>query len=256
LFLAVNANFGHRKTDAIQWWHPAVHPVDLPSEKELTMNYMLRNLYTLSVDRICDMDWSDLTEQEFIDVAWAYYYFSIQFRENLTVACELYPDDSKLQQLEREECATDNLSPWPGVAARGEKMNHDEFVRRLLELAPIDAEKRDLFEAQGAQYLAEVRAMDDLTRAVSIASYEDGGLERVFRAFLRAPNFSNPALKAFRHFLSEHIRFDNDPEQGHGALSRHLAPDDRILPLWLGFERLLVAFVPTLRSYSAAEAPL
>jgi hypothetical protein len=210
------------------------------------MNYMVQNLYTLSVERICDLDWSDLTEQEFIDVAWAYYFFSIQFRENLTVACELFPLDSKLQQLEHEECATDNLSPWPGVAANGEKMNHDEFMRRLLQLSPISDEKRCAFEAQGARYLDEVRATDDLTRALSIASYEDGGLERLFRAFLQAPVWNNPALKAFRHFLTEHIRFDNDPDHGHGALSRHLAPDDRILPLWLGFERLLFAFVPTL----------
>ncbi len=213
------------------------------------MNYTVqqKHLYTLAVDRICDLDWSGLTEQEFVDVAWAYYYFSIQFRENLTITCELFPDDVKLQQLEREECATDNLSPWPGVAAVGEKMNHDEFVRRLLELSPIDETKRRAFEAEGARYLEEVRATDRMTRALSIASYEDGGLERIFRAFLRAPEWNNPALKAFRHFLSEHIRFDNDPDQGHGALSRHLAPDDRILPLWLGFEDLLISFVPGLR---------
>lgn len=211
------------------------------------MNYMVQKLYTLSVDRICDLDFSDCTESEFIDVAWAYYFFSIQFRENLMITCALFPNDSKLQQLEHEECATDNLSPWPGVAAEGEKMNHDEFMRRLLQLSPISEAKRRTFEAAGARYLDEVRATDDLTRALSIASYEDGGLERVFRAFLQAPEWNNPALKAFRHFLTEHIRFDNDPDQGHGALSRHLAPDDRILPLWLGFERLLVAFVPTLR---------
>jgi hypothetical protein len=211
------------------------------------MNYMVGHLYTLSVDRICDLDWSDLSEQEFIDVAWAYYFFSIQFRENLTITCELFPNDPKLRQLEHEECATDNLSPWPGVAADGEKMNHDEFMHRLLQLSPISEAKRQAFEAEGARYLDEVRATDDVTRALSIASYEDGGLERVFRAFLRAPEWNNPTLKAFRHFLTEHIRFDNDPDQGHGALSRHLAPDDRILPLWLGFERLLVTFVPTLR---------
>jgi hypothetical protein len=227
--------------------HPAVLSVELPVEEESAMNYMLQNRYSLSIDRICDLGWSNLTEPQFIDVAWAYYYFSIQFRENLRIACELFPDDTKLQRLEHEECATDNLSPWPGVAANGEKMNHDEFMRRLLQLSPINEERRETFEAVGACYLDEVRATDDLTRALSIASYEDGGLERVFRAFLQAPGWNNPALKAFRHFLSEHIRFDNDPDVGHGALSRHLAPDDRILPLWLGFERLLISFVPTLR---------
>ena len=80
------------------------------------MNYMLRHLYTLSVDRICALNWSELTESESIDLAWAYYYFSIQFRENLAIARRLYPDDEKLVELEAGECMTDNLSPWPGVA--------------------------------------------------------------------------------------------------------------------------------------------
>ena len=212
------------------------------------MNYTEGCLYTRSVDRICNLEWPNLTEEQFIHVAWAYYFFSIQFRENLAIACDLFPHDSKLQQLEREECATDNLSPWPGVATAGEKMNHDEFMRRALLLAPISEEKRRFFETEGARYLDDVRETDPLTRALSIASYEDGGLERIFRAFLKAPQRNNPALEAFRHFLSEHIRFDSDPELGHGSLSRHLEPDDRILPLWEGFDHLLVTFVPGLRA--------
>ncbi len=55
-----------------------------------------------------------------------------------------------------------------------------------------------------------------------------------------------PLLRGFRHFLSEHIRFDSDPAQGHGALARHLRPDDRILPLWRAFRDLLIACVPTM----------
>jgi hypothetical protein len=53
-------------------------------------------------------------------------------------------------------------------------------------------------------------------------------------------------VAAFRHFLSEHIRFDSDVSQGHGALARHLSPDDRILPLWNDFRQLLVEFTPNL----------
>ena len=89
--------------------------------------------------------------------------------------------------------------------------------------------------------------MDKVARALSIASYEDGGLERTFKAFLQAPEFNNPALAAFRHFLSEHIRFDSNPDEGHGALARHLVPDDRILPLWRSFADMLVEFAPSLR---------
>jgi hypothetical protein len=212
------------------------------------MPVMEKCRYALVVDRICGLRWQHITAQQLIDVAWAYYYFSVQFRENLTIACRLFPDDTKLQLLHQEECLTDNLSPWPGVAAPAEKMNHDEFMRRTLLLAPVDDEKRRFFDAEGARYLALVRQLEPLTRALSIASYEDGGLESVFGAFLRAQHWDNPALMAFQHFLSEHIRFDSNPDLGHGALSRHLIPDDRILPLWEAFEHLLVTLVPRLQA--------
>jgi hypothetical protein len=59
------------------------------------------------------------------------------FRECLEIARKMYPDDERLLQLDHDERDTDNLSPWPGVAKAGEKMNHDEFMRRTLELAKI-----------------------------------------------------------------------------------------------------------------------
>ena len=62
------------------------------------------------------------------------------------------------------------------------------------------------------------RRMDDKTRVMSIASYECGGLESVFRAILRAPDWNTRLLQAFRHFLVKHVGFDSDPEQGHGLL--------------------------------------
>lgn len=203
--------------------------------------------YEHVIEDISKLNWSDLTEDELTVTAWAYYYFSIQFRENLEIACELFPDDPKLHQLKREECNTDNLSPWPGVAGAGEKMNHDEFMARLLKLSPISAEKQRQLETIGQEYLDLVRATPRIVRGLSIASYEDGGLEKVFRAFLTAQHWDNPLLQAFRHFLTEHIRFDSDPEQGHGSLSRHIPPDNRILPLWSAFEHLLVQAVPQLR---------
>jgi|SRR5579863_7896451 len=198
------------------------------------------------IAEICSLNWASLSREQSIDAAWAYYFFSIQFRENLEAACALFPEDTKLRHLEREECNTDNLSPWDGVAERGEKLNHDEFMRRLLHLSPIPDDRRLRFDASGARYLDKVRSIDADTRARSIASYEDGGLEQVFTAMLHMPTSGDPALDAFRHFLSQHISFDSDPDQGHGALSRHLQPDDRILPLWTAFLHLLVEFVPEL----------
>lgn len=210
------------------------------------MQIVVEFAYEEAIVDICELNWLSINEDEAISVAWAYYFFSVQFRENLQIARILHPDDEKLQELEREECDTDNLSPWPNVAQTGEKMDHDEFMRRVLALSPIPEAKRRRFKLSGDRYLRMVREMDATTRALSIASYEDGGLERVFRAMLTSPASQNPLLRGFRHFLSEHIRFDSDPTQGHGAMIRHLRPDDCILPLWISFKDLLVEFVPSL----------
>jgi len=200
------------------------------------------------ISEICEFDWSSLSDEGAINVIWAYYFFSIQFRENLEIALEIYPNDDNLRALEREECDTDNLSPWPCVADVGEKLNHDEFVRRLLSLRLIPERAVQRYYNDGNCYLDFVRGIDPEIRALSIASYEDGGLERVFRAMLNLPASDDPMLAGFRHFLSEHIKFDSDPDQGHGALARHLQPDDRVLPLWVGFKQLLMAFAPGLAS--------
>jgi hypothetical protein len=195
---------------------------------------------------MCALSWSYLSKHSLTDLAWVYYYFSIQFRENVELACHLYPYDLKLKQLMEEECYTDNLSPWPGVASIGEKINHDEFVRRLLKLSPVDRTRRRRLETIGRVYLDSVYKLGDIVRAASIGSYEDGGLERVFRAILMARDWNSPLLEAFKHFLTQHIRFDNNTDTGHGALSRHLGPDDQILPLWIAFKQMLVEAAPIL----------
>ena len=176
-------------------------------------------------------------------VASAYYYFSIQFREALLAACQLYSTDRKLIELHQGECDTDNLSPFPSIAEEGEKLNHDEFMRRVVAMSSLDQDARTRVDGLGRSYLAEVRRMDPLTRAMSLSSYEDGGLETVFRAMLSAPDWDEPSLGAFRHFLVEHIRLDSGE---HGSLCRHLVADDRILPLWSAFRDILVAAAPRL----------
>jgi hypothetical protein len=196
--------------------------------------------YEQVIDAICDLDWKSISAEELMDVATIYYYFSIQFRENLQIARQLHPDDVKLAELEAGECNTDNLSPWPGVTKVGEKIDHDEFMRRLLELSPVDASRRRGLDAIGQSYLINIRSMTPQARAQSIASYEDTGLARVFNAILTARQWNNASLQAFAHFLREHVRFDLDPELGHGAMARHLRPNDDILPLWSEFRRVFV----------------
>ena len=205
--------------------------------------------YHAVIDKICAMPWDRLSNDEILQVAKVYYYFSIQFRENLEIACRLRPGDPKLATLCLGECATDNLSPWPNVAAPGEKLDHDEFMRRFLALQPV--RDGDFLEALGVSYLNRVRAIDDHARACSIASYEDGGLSRVFSSMLRAQHWQGEGHRAFRYFLEQHILFDNDDEAGHGSLSRHLVPDDSILPLWSAFAAMLVLAVPRLSQSTA-----
>jgi hypothetical protein len=167
--------------------------------------------YQQVIDDICELDWGSLTQEDLIG-----------------------------------ERNTDNLSPWPGVAGIAEKMNHDEFMKRTLGLSKTSGRRQRNFESIGEAYLSKVRAIDQKVKALALASYEDGGLESVFRAILTAPKWDDPLLKAFKHFLVEHIKFDSDPEQGHGALCRHLPPDDRVAPLWEDFRQMLVKAAPRL----------
>ncbi len=210
--------------------------------------------YPAVIEDMCQLAWQDLGADDMVSVAWGYYYFSIQFRENLKIARDLYPADDKLAQLEREECDTDNLSPWPGVVEPGERVDHDEFMRRTLRLLDIDPTRMSRLQVIGKSYLAEMRAQGRAACAASIASYEDGGLERVFTAILRFNDWNTPMLKAFQHFLARHIMFDSNPDEGHGALSRHIVVDDAVLPMWRAFRSLLVESAPALAERQSAIA--
>ncbi|HMK89145.1 MAG TPA: hypothetical protein VK446_05880 [Methylocystis sp.] len=202
--------------------------------------------YQKIIDDICDLNWSGLTREEIVNTAWTYYYFSVQFCETVGVARRLYPNDARLEELDAGERNTDNLSPCPGVVATGERVDHDEFMRRTLQLELIDPARERRLRAIGEAYLEKVRAVDDKTRVLSLASYEDGGLERTFRAMLQARYWSGPLLFAFRHFLEGHIKLDSDPDHGHGSLCRHLVPSDRVYGLWVAFKESLIAGAPSL----------
>lgn len=201
------------------------------------------NRYHRVVDEITNLNWVALSREELMATCYAYYFFSVQFREALEVACDLYPTDQKLIELRAGEFDTDNLSPYPGIAQEGEKMNHDEFMRRTVAMSSLDQNARERVEELGSEYLAKVRGMDRLALAMSLSSYEDGGLESVFRAILTALDWDEPSLGAFQHFLVEHIRLDSGE---HGSLCRHLVADDRILPLWNAFRDILVGAAPRL----------
>ena len=132
------------------------------------------------IDAICNLNWTKLTEEDIIRVAWAYYHFSVQFRECLEIARKMYPDDERLLQLDHGERNTDNLSPWLGVAATGEKMNHDEFMRRTLELAKIPETGRIVLSDIGKKYLKAVRAIDPKIRRWLLPLTKTAGWKKSF----------------------------------------------------------------------------
>ena len=148
--------------------------------------------YRLVIDEIAGFSWHSLTAGELARIAWAYYFFSVQFRESLVIACDLHPYDEQLQDLKAGECDTDNLSPFPGIAEAGERMHHDEFMRRVLMLSGVMGKHRTDLEQIGQAYLTTTRKLSLASRAMSIATYEDGGLEAVFRAILRATDWNGP----------------------------------------------------------------
>jgi hypothetical protein len=230
-------------------------------DRELSMSVFVERKYAPVsyqnvIDDICDLNWSNLSQDDLINAAWTYYYFSVQFRENVAIARDLYPNDLSLEQLDHGERNTDNLSPCPGVVAVGERVDHDEFMRRAIHLTPISAPRRRHLMAIGEAYLEKVRRIDDHTRVTSLASYEDGGLERVFRAILRGKHWDGPLLFAFRHFLEGHIKLDSDPDQGHGALCEHLVPNEQVHDLWVAFKESLIAGAPGLTNACADHAAL
>jgi hypothetical protein len=201
------------------------------------------NRYHAVIDEICNLKWSTLNREELMAVCAAYYYFSVQFVEAVDIACGLYPSDRNLAELREGECDTDNLSPYPDVAREGEKMNHDEFISRAVALSSLGAAERARVEKIGRAYLNDVHRIEPLVRAMSLSSYEDEGLPRVFSAMLQAPDWDEASLGAFRHFLVQHVALDSN---AHGALCRHLVADDRVLPLWKAFRDLFVDAAPRL----------
>jgi hypothetical protein len=201
---------------------------------------------------ICSAQWRLATVEQLLNVCHAYYCFSVQFRENFEIACRLYPNDNKLIRLSKEECNTDNLSPWAGIAQPTDKLDHYEFIRRALLLEPQRRRPASLDDI-GISYLIKIREINPISRAKSIASYEDNGLRRIFLSILEAPHWDGPILEAFRFFLLKHLEFDSGAESEHGSLSRHLVPDCSVMALWRALKDLLDAAVPEIMCAGASE---
>ncbi|MGH1403481.1 MAG: hypothetical protein ACRBDL_04505 [Alphaproteobacteria bacterium] len=189
-----------------------------------------------AVNRICNLDWESFNEDQIASAAWMLYYLSIQFRKNLETAMELHPNDPALQELATEELHTDNLSPFPNIAEEGECLDHDEFLKRIIDSYPMEQEKKQFLTALGNKYLAELSHMPDEAKTMHLVSLEDGGASRIYQSILNAPTeqWESNEMQAFHHFLEKHVAFDNleGEDAGHGALIRKLGMDDSIAPMY------------------------
>src|SRR5271166_5793202 len=136
------------------------------------------NRYQRVIDEIGGLNWSALTREELMPACRAYYYFSVQFVGAVGIACKLYPSDRMLMALREGELDTDNLSPYPGIAKEGERMNHDEFMLRTVAMSSLEPAAKERAATLGRTYLTQVRRLAPLTRAMALSSYEDGGLEK------------------------------------------------------------------------------
>lgn len=188
-----------------------------------------------AINRVCDIGWETLNEQQMTSAVWMFYFRSVQFRENLEAAIRLHPDNQNLRTLTEEELHTNNLSPYNGIAAEGEYLDHDTFLKRIIETHPIPPEKRQYLENLGKEYLDSMTKMPDEIKAMCLVSSEDGGSSKIYTNILTSPQncWKSNGMQAFRHFLQKHVEFDSTEgeDTGHGMLVRKLGIDDRVAPM-------------------------
>ena len=73
----------------------------------------------------------------------------------------------------------------------------------------------------------------------------------MFRAILTAQRWEG-SLQAFKHFLVERVRFNSDPDQGHGALCRHSHPMTAYASMGQ-FKQMLIQAVPQFADLRQAQ---
>jgi hypothetical protein len=79
------------------------------------------------------------------------------------------------------ECDTDTLSPYPRVATVGEKMNHDEFMRRAVAMSSLDGDTQARQGREPRPCVSYENSQDGrVTKAMSLSSHEMAGWRRCF----------------------------------------------------------------------------
>tara|TARA_B100001989_G_C24540621_1_gene467343 strand:- start:1554 stop:2237 length:684 start_codon:yes stop_codon:yes gene_type:complete len=211
------------------------------------------------VERICNLGWEDLSENQVKRALHGFYFFSQKFVDNLRTASNLYPEDDGIKSLMQEELNTDNLSPYNGVADEGEAMDHDVFLRRVIQISGLSEEENEELFTKGKQYLEAMDQMPPEAQLQCLVSCEDGGAIQMYSSVLKAQvlDSEDPALQAFKHFLQKHVEFDNEEgaEAGHGTLVRKFEMEDKhIGPFWNHFADFLETLVYGEKAEEPAQA--
>ena len=193
------------------------------------------------------MNWRRLSIGELIDVAWAYYFFSIQFRENLLIARELLPDDAQLEQLgSRRKGYGQFISLSRGCRRRGASGSR----RVHAESVVADADRRAsaaIASRRSARLISAKSAPLTVGQGPRASrAMRTGVLRKCSGACCRPRIGRIPCSQGFKHFLEKHIEFDSDVENGHGGLCRHLPPNEGVRELWTAFKESLIQVAPAL----------
>jgi len=188
---------------------------------------VLEKEYEKVIEEIKELNWESLDGKELQQLMYLSYISAREFAEALRIALELYPDDEQLKEMARGELQTQNLKfedPADGEVYN-QQGDHADYLNHFLKKYHLEKGSKTLKEYADA-YLEACRALEDKVRAMSVFSREEE-LSGIFREILKAKNWDDGALPAFKDYLEKHIDFDSK-EGGHAELTKKFPVDDSV----------------------------
>ncbi len=167
--------------------------------------------YIEIVRLIRELNWKDLSTSELECLMILSAYAAREFAESLRITLALHPESTEFRDMSVGELDTNNIQH----EEYSRTADHADFLWYFIEKYQVFQHHPEAITA-GESYLNRVRVLPREVRAMSIVSRERE-LPGIFEQVLKATDWSTPALRAFRHYLVEHIRLDS-MEGGHADL--------------------------------------
>jgi hypothetical protein len=181
--------------------------------------------YKALVEKIRNLNWKNLPSRELKDLMVLSYAAALEFAESLRIALDLYPEDENLQEMAKGELDASNLS-FEDFDMRGD---HSAFLYHFICRYNYSPSSAAVLEC-AREYFAACRQLPPEVRAMSVFSRE-AELPGIFEEILKADDWDDPMLAAFRYYLETHIDLDSD-EGGHNDLLSDFIIDDSVLPFY------------------------